>query len=154
MATSGVVLRETGNFYALPCRMVNEMRTYFRALIRVEPIKIRMCHVTRIQAVHIIAIWSVSGLLHSPSGATYDLNRTYPIACASSRRVFHIFTYMYTPNHSIVHMSTACARHWCVAAMCPFPHALGLLCKRSSKKRHFSTTCSIRYPGKDEQGRK
>ena len=56
MATSGVVLCETDDFYALPCHTVNEMHTYF------QPIKNRMCHVTRIQVIHIIAIWCVSGL--------------------------------------------------------------------------------------------
>ena len=44
---------------------------YFRALIQVQPIKTRMCHVTRIQAIHNIAIWSVSGL--SPE---HDIMRT------------------------------------------------------------------------------
>ena len=72
MATSGVVLRETGDFCALPCRTVNETCAYFRALIQVQPIKTRMCHVTRIQAIHIIAIKSVSGLSHSPSGDKRD----------------------------------------------------------------------------------
>ena len=46
--------------------------TYFRTLIQVQPIKSRMCHVTRIQAIHIIAIWSVSGLSHSSSGDKPD----------------------------------------------------------------------------------
>ena len=64
MATSGVVLRETGDFYALPCRTVNETCAHFRALIQVQPIKTRMCHVTR--------IWSVSGWLPSPSGDKPD----------------------------------------------------------------------------------
>ena len=37
MATSGVILCETGNFYALSCRMpVNEACTYFHALVQVR----------------------------------------------------------------------------------------------------------------------
>ena len=65
MATSGVVLRETGDFYALPFCTVK------KSVCIVQPVKTRMYHMTRIQAIHIIAIWSVSSLSYLPSGALH-----------------------------------------------------------------------------------
>ena len=59
MATSGFVLCKTGDFYALPCLTVNETHAYFCALIQAQPIKTRVCHMTRIQAIHIIEMRSV-----------------------------------------------------------------------------------------------
>ena len=56
------------DFSAMPV-LGNETHMYFRALIQVQPIKTRMCHVTSIQAIHIIAIWSVSCLSRLPLGA-------------------------------------------------------------------------------------
>ena len=76
MDTSAVVLHATGDFYALPCRTVNETCTYFHALIRVQPIKTRMCHETRIQAIHIIEIWSVSSLSPEHEGVN-DLEMAF-----------------------------------------------------------------------------
>ena len=53
MATSEVALRETGDFYALQCRTENETLVYSCTLIQVQPMKTRMCHMTRTQAISI-----------------------------------------------------------------------------------------------------